>query len=347
MQVQVITPQQLDIDSASRADVIVLANVAQLSENQASTIAEFLETGGGLLIAPGRKVIADNYHDKLGSLMPAQLSNFASTIRDENAWKLDPASLQFPWPTDASDIAELETARFLQYWKTQPAQETQIFARLETGDPWLLSSRQGHGRILLLSGPLDTEGGTLPTKSAYVSLLHEMLFYLAAAEYGSRNVQVGDRLVITISDDNATDNYQLRGPAQLDTKLQITGQPPQVRYAETHLPGLYTLQRFHKSRAGTESIKTTRFVVDYDRSEADLTPLTETEQEKLAADHKIQFVDSPDALEQQWLTDDSRTELWQLLLILMLGLLNLEIWLTRRLVQGGHAVLDHVDSFAS
>ncbi len=48
------------------------------------------------------------------------------------------------------------------------------------------------------------------------------------------------------------------------------------------------------------------------------------------------FVESHAELREQLLTDTSRAELWRWLVFLFLGFLVLEVWMTRRLVQGGH-----------
>ncbi|WP_339910500.1 BatA domain-containing protein [Symmachiella dynata] len=334
---RVVTSQNLNLSAIDQADVIVLANVATFSAEQAEMLRQFVEAGGGLLIAPGRLVEPENYRTLLGDLLPGDLTAF---VEPEEAANVDVAQLQLPWQIGAAAIDELATARFSGHWKMTPHEQAHVPVRFVSGDALLLSSPVGRGRVMLLSTPLDDDGSNLPTKSVYVALLHEMLFYLAAAEEFSLNVNVGEPLLQPLIDEAAEAEIRVTRPDGTTATPEIGGEPPLIRYDDTSAPGVYELEQPRRNRSGRDSSVATRFVVNFDRGERDLTPLSVTEIEELSADGRITFVDLPDDLETQLLTDDSRTELWQLLVVLVFALLCLEIWMTRRLVQGGHAVLD-------
>ena len=49
------------------------------------------------------------------------------------------------------------------------------------------------------------------------------------------------------------------------------------------------------------------------------------------------FVADSDSLAKEMYGDESQSELWWFLLFVFLGLLTLEVWMTRRLVMQGHA----------
>ena len=55
---------------------------------------------------------------------------------------------------------------------------------------------------------------------------------------------------------------------------------------------------------------------------------------------RLKIVTSLDELRTQMFANNTKAEFWQLMLLVMLGMLVIEVWLTRRLVQGGHALLD-------
>ena len=334
---RVVTSQNLNPQVVDQADVIVLANVATLSAEQADMLLQFVEAGGGLLIAPGQLVDPENYRSLLGDLLPGDLTEY---VEPEEATHVDVAQLQLPWQIGAADIDELATARFSEYWNITPHEQANVPARFVSGESMILSSPVGRGRVMLLSTPLDADSSTLPTKSVYVAMLHEMLFYLAAADEFPLNVNVGEPLLQPLIDEAAEAKIRVTRPDGTMASPEIGGEPPLVRFDDTPAPGVYVLEQPRRNRAGTSSSVATRFVVNFDRGERDLTPLSVTGIEELSADGRITFVDSPDDLETQLLTDDSRTELWQLLVVLVFALLCLEIWMTRRLVQGGHAVLD-------
>lgn len=336
----VVRSAQLDSKAVNGAHVIVLANVASLSDNQAALLREFVAAGGGLLIAAGNRVEATGYPGELAGILPAELLDYVSL--GETGLGIDPLRMEQPWPLSDEEIDELATARLTHRWKVQPEEQGAVLARFETGEPWLLSTTHGRGRVLLLTVPLDADAGTLPTKSVYVPLLHEMVFYLASAGRTRQNVRVGEPLSFAAATITADEEFYFVGPTGENLPATITGsgRQPLVRLDDTGLPGVYTLRRTYRTRAGTEAVETVPFVVNFDRGESDLTPLDDEEIKRLSADGRMVLLDSYTELEKRLLTDVSRTELWQLLLVVVLGMLCLEVWMTRRLVRGGHAVLD-------
>ena len=48
------------------------------------------------------------------------------------------------------------------------------------------------------------------------------------------------------------------------------------------------------------------------------------------------FVDSVDALRKSMYSEESRSELWSLLIWLFLGVLTFEVWMIRRLINKGY-----------
>ena len=104
---------------------------------------------------------------------------------------------------------------------------------------------------------------------------------------------------------------------------------------------MYEFRRKGRGRQARWSRATPQhFVVNFDRGESDLTPLTDEQKESLSKDGRMTFVETVDELVEQTFTDTGRTEVWRFLLLAFVGLLCLEVWMTRRLVQGGHMDID-------
>jgi len=341
---RVLKPAALNETLLESAATVVLANVTDLTDSQAELIRDFVNRGGGLLVAAGELVNSQKFNDQLSELIPAKLEKWQTT--DETPVGISPDDLSVPWPLAAGEIDELTTARFSRYWQVAPAENAEIWARLANGDPWLLSKNRSRGRVSLLTTPLDSDGSTLPTKAVFVSLLHETLFYLSQRQTDSRNLNVGEPLIENVLAPENVVSHELIQPDGTTTQLDMTGDPPMVRWDETSLPGIYQLKETRRERSGATTSETIPFVVNFDRREANLTPLSAADREQSSAADRIKFYDSLDDLQRAFLADDSRTELWQLLLVLAAGLLCLEIWMTRRLVEGGHAVLDATSSAA-
>ena len=244
-----------------------------------------------------------------------------------------------------------------------------VAARLDTGDPCLVTRGYGRGQVLLTAFPLDADGNTLPAKPDYVSFLHEMLFHLATAR-SIRNVDVGTPLVLPIDSNFPIARFAFFGPDGTEHQPDVTG-GERHRFAElldTRLPGVYTFRRTdddgHKP-AGTTTAKTKKqsagkgqsglptngkqagdsrpefFVVNFDRAEADLTPLDAASKGLLSKQGSVEFAENASDLKQKMFADTSKSEMWRLLLLLFLGLLIFETVMTRRLVRGGRTAIDN------
>ena len=138
------------------------------------------------------------------------------------------------------------------------------------------------------------------------------------------------------------DEYAVFDPSGNSREIQMRGNAERasIRFGETQLPGRYALE---KSPRNSEPQSRQYFVVDYDRAESDLTALTEAERSFLTDRERMSFVETQNELMEQLLTDTSRAELWRWIVFLFLGFLVFEVWMTRRLVQGGHATDNILD----
>ena len=208
-------------------EVVVLANVASLTDAEVEALETYVAGGGGLLVAAGDGVNKDAwngtpYADGRG-LLPARFEEIAAPEPDaENAVVVRESSLESPWLQrfKAENDGALATARFDKWWRVSlpkrvETEEEIVFDEdgpdavelgdprpvatppllgmtLTSGNPLVVSRRFGTGRVMLLTTPLDATWGTLPAKEDYVPLLHEMIFQLAGGRT-TRNVDVGCR----------------------------------------------------------------------------------------------------------------------------------------------------------
>jgi len=216
-----------------------------------------------------------------------------------------------------------------------PATAPTVLARLTTGDPLLLESRCGKGTVITMTTGLDRTWNDLPTRSDYVPFLHEAIFATVSGR-NQRNVDAGQPLVAQIVVDAvippSAEDYQFVSPAKdelmptgtaLDATLQLTTQ-------ETLIPGPYQLTPVDEAKP------IDRFVVNYDIRENDADELTADDRAKLITNERLQFADSLDDLAQRMYGDESRAELWALLMFAFMAMLLVEFWMTRRIVERGY-----------
>ena len=373
----VVKPEALSKTSLTDYRVVMLCNVPQLTEDNVTQLNEFVVGGGGLVIAPGNRTNAAAWNalrlNEHVPLLPLQLDSVetdeGAKAGDARAAKVtvDHQSLQLPWlerfrKERGVDFAE---ARFSQWWLLKPLEmstpEPQVdaaadsdtddsatvkkpeelppvltLARLSTEAPLLVSREWGDGEIMQLAGPLDADWGTLPARSDFVPFVHELVFVLTKAGPG-RNVDVGAPLLWPLPKETRGLDWVVSGPGAKEQPVAEVahGGRPTGLFAQTALPGVYY---FH--RAGTKPESGEPFVVDFDRAESNLRPLDDAEWAELTQDERFVRLDSMEELTTKLKNDNSRTELWWLLLFGVLGLLVFEVALTRQMVKGGHAALD-------
>jgi hypothetical protein len=219
-------------------------------------------------------------------------------------------------------------------------------ARFDTNDPFLLGRDFGRGRVVLMTTPLDSDWSTLPAKADFVPLLHELLFHLAGSAAASRNLETGEPLVLAVLPDVADQVQSLTfiGPGKKEFAPQRGGddERPALRLDDTHVPGVYVLQRKPDVAPppAVAAMRNEHFVVNFDRAESDLTLLDNSQEAKLTGNERLKFVQDFDGLQTRLAGDAPKSEVWQLVMLFILALLAGELWLTRRLVQGGHVVVE-------
>ena len=360
----VIALDQLQPALLADAQLLVLANVPQLTPQQVTAVQSFVDGGGGLFIALGDQVDRTFYNEKLFAkgqgVLPGTLEKIDQPAKpaagaEAVSIQIDNASLELPWLQSFRKEHQggLTETRFDKWWQVTPAQaaggggvtvtlpSAAIAARLTNGAPLLIERDFGHGRVLLMSAPLDSDWSTFPAKPDYVPFLHEALFHLVSGGRTSRNVAVGEPLLLPVTREFDQATHVFRGPGKLVLPVTLGGDElrPLAKLDDTSIPGIYLLVPA-KNGQPVQNAAGESCVVNFDRRESDLTVLTREQQDFLQGKDRLKIVTSLDELRGQMFANKTKAEFWQLMLLLMLGMLVMEVWLTRRLVQGGHAVLD-------
>ncbi|MEO1996426.1 MAG: VWA domain-containing protein [Planctomycetaceae bacterium] len=340
---------------------VMMANVPQLTGAQISALSEFVRSGGGLLLALGDRVLATHYNTDLhdAGLLPVRLSDISTEPDDDHPTiRVRNSSLELPWLTRfrGEHNGGFVDARFERWWQLEMPQAGEpkavvgpdsknpspalVAARLETNAPLLLTQSHGRGTVMVWTSSLDADWNTLPTQQDYVALLHELVFHLAGQRL-ARNVDVGMPLLIELPEGMDVNRTAFYGPdnTQLPPSPAGAEQTRLARLENTLLPGFYSFGRVDARDSAHEF-----FAVQTDRGESDLTSLTEDEIDELCQTDRMTFVASQTDLTTGMFQDESRSEFSHFLLIVFVLILIAETWLTRKLVQGGHAVIGSEDA---
>lgn len=362
IQTTIIEKEQLTTEILKNQAVVILANVDVLTEVQAGALIDFVnQQGGGVMITLGDQIDVEQYQKLLfhpEGLIPLKLKarETNSGIEFGNLTQIRSNSLQTPWLTRfRGEYANgLTSARYNQWWDVSfekgtliPENQTESdtknhtapieIAQLSNDKPLMLFMNHQRGRVLLMTSSLDADWNNLPAKPDYVPFLHEAVFELSSGRV-FRNINTDEPIVVGVPAKTKIAQLEFLDPngepAMGTIDESTTGATFQCQ--QTSLPGIYALNPKPGIKA---ELKPDRFVVNFDRSESDLTPLTEEQQKTLTEKYKLTFFKTLDELKQAMFSDVSETEFWRVLLLIFLLLMIGELFLTRRLVQGGHSAL--------
>ncbi len=313
--------------------VVILHDVARLSDPQVEALTAFLVGGGGLLVAIGERAEVAWYNEKLyrdgSGWLPARLEGVSTAEA-----RPEVASLTYPiLDVFARDgVGGFAEARFPRWMKLAVDRRSSslVIGRLvaATGkSPFMVERRVGAGRVLLCPVPLDASWGTnLAESPSFVPLVHETIYHLAGARSSEYNLRPGEPIRLRIPADARAEAYRLTAPDGTALMAQIRRDEGGATLTadDTRTPGVYLV---HSPKG-----ETIPFVVASEGREADLTPNSREDRDRVyrlvgGADFDA---DEPDTGTGEPPTE--RHELWSYLLVGMLGLLVMEVWLTRRLV---------------
>jgi len=332
----VVKPDGLTAAALDGRSVLVLANVERLELDQASAVARFLDAGGGVLVAPGDRVDPAAYAAL--PWMPAKLGDRTGDFAARKA-VAHPAPATFAGPVLPSfaqgDAPPLASADLFGYRRLEPAPGASVSARLDTGEPWVVerSLGPGKGRVLLLAGPIDAEGGTLPVNPDFVPLVHEWAFHLAGGSE-PRAARPGEPIVFDLRPAPAAGvtSLPVRTPGGETGRAAVTRAAgvARARFEGTSEPGVYRLSL--PDPPGGFSYATVRGDARVD----DASPLEPAEAARLSEGWPLVFEPDAPRLVARMLTGGpgGRRELWRGLVLAALGGLCVEIYLTRKLVRG-------------
>jgi hypothetical protein len=314
--------------------VVALVNLPRLLPDQQEALAQFLATGGGVLVTLGDRVEANHYNQELyragQGWLPAHLDQPTGNEDELNrAVSPLPSSLFHP----ALDLFResraggLADARFPRWWKlTLPAKQAAAapVALLSSNDPLLVERRYLNGRVLLAAVPLDQSWRTnLPQLPAFVPLAHELMYYLAGARAAEHNLAPGQPLIFHPGRTETVKSVTVQAPSG-EVKSQAVNHAPVV-YEDTREPGVYHVQPAEGAGA--------YYVVQADSHESDLTPATAADQQKVAELLPMIYENDVGQVMGAVTASGEKQELWWWLMLGVIALLCAEVWMTRRIVR--------------
>ncbi len=168
---RVVDPDTAEATDLAGWDVVVLANVRTPSAHGAARLADFVEGGGGLLIAAGDRMDPAEYRARFGELLPGRPRAVGALPDPLSLLRAEGASQRIP-------TGGLESVQATRRLVVEAAPQSETLLRFEDGSDALLLAERGEGRVGLLALPVDTAWSDLPYRPGFLPLMVELLRHL-------------------------------------------------------------------------------------------------------------------------------------------------------------------------
>ena len=320
-------------------DVLILADVAELSSGEAERVKNFVANGGGLIVTVGDNIDTDTYKRHLGGedgLMPCDFVQAVGDAFSRDQFRVI-ATVQYDHPIfvpfKEPNHGDFGKARFYRLFQAVPTKDATIIASYDNGSPALFEKPYANlGRVLCFTSTIDREWNDLPIRAVYLPFLHESIKYLALKSSDTTpEYRIGDSVELKVSDPIRRSEIAIFNPNNVESRVQLDENVPEgssqnsIFYADTSVPGIYS--------AHTSGEDTHYFVVNVDTSESDLATrdIEElTSMLKGAADASIEETPNAELVAQYREDVEKNQNVWAYLMLVVFALAVTEMFLANR-----------------
>lgn len=318
-------------EDLEKIDVLVMAGVPEVTQEQADQLVRFVRRGNGLVWFAGDDVKAANWNERAGELLPAALGRPVDVSDALGAGKpLDPGmpdhTVCLPLLSLPEDL--FSETRILRQFEVKPASSSFTVLRLAgSGAPILLEHSLGRGHVFQFTTSADTSWNNMGLTPVFPMLLQQIVTYLAGREFEQPRL-VGDSLSLTyVEQPDASD-------AVFDTPSGETLTVPVLEHRGQYVAMLEKAREagFYLARVSVQA-PGLPVAVNVDSSESDIACLPEAE---LRADLEgLGFTIATNATDLTSAIDATRTGRsgWRFFMIAALAFLVIESLFADRLLR--------------
>jgi hypothetical protein len=242
----------LEQERLSDYQVIVLCNVEALTPQVRQRVYQFVAEGGGLLLFAGNRVDPVRYNamfyrsDTL--ILPLALGQAIQRQQDQPMSIATVHSDHEPLAAFAGAEAMLQRSKVYRYLSLEglgSVPGARALLTLQDGRPLLVDKELGRGRVLFFASSADRDWTDLPTRTAYVPLLHGLVGYAArlstAAQRPGTVMPEAARLPGRDEDEGTTVTIHTPEGQERLTRYGRDGAALVASYAAYTVPGIYRL----------------------------------------------------------------------------------------------------------
>ncbi len=165
-------PEEITRKRLKGVEVVLLADLPDLSSSALRALEAFVEGGGGLGMFLGERTDPRRYNGEvLPKFLPGRLGPLKGSPRGEGG-QFSPSSWKKGHPVLRDLLAE-DSFRVFLFYPFLPGEGAMPLIRLSDGSVILAEAR--NGKVFLWSGGLLAEWGDLPLRGVFVPLLHRLV----------------------------------------------------------------------------------------------------------------------------------------------------------------------------
>lgn len=324
---------RIEFGTLKNYQVVILSNVPRVDGTLLSSIEDHVKSGGGLIVFLGNEVDLRNYNQNLNEKLSLPL--FTETIGEIGSRSsfLTLGKIDFSHPIFAGVFEdqkkEVESPLFYFVTRMKLKPEHEKIIEFSNGDPFLLESNAGIGKVLLFASAIDPSWSDLYIKGLFVPLLNRSVTYLAGnVNKINQNYFVHQELTTDVVGVENFANFQVEKPDGKMTRVvpQIGEGAYKIKFQDSDLAGIYSLY--------AEDRLITRWAVNPNPDESDVTAIATNKLKEIIGEGKIISIPTGEALASVVTTSRYGRELWKYLIGIALFFLIIEMFLARETADG-------------
>lgn len=182
-------------------DAIVVAGASKFAADDIQSLKQYVQEGGGLLLFPGIATNSEVVNSELdpAGLLPARLGK-QRTLPEDQSITLDASSIDNPALNVFKDTtqSDLSSARFNITTPLTPIivadnpNAVHVMIKFSNGEPALVERKVKFGKVIIAASSANTSWNQLPLKPGFVTLVHQLISYLALGASSRHNLQPGE-----------------------------------------------------------------------------------------------------------------------------------------------------------
>tara|TARA_B100001939_G_scaffold209240_1_gene179920 strand:+ start:3082 stop:5220 length:2139 start_codon:yes stop_codon:yes gene_type:complete len=276
-------------EQIEKNDVVVLADVGDLDEENIKILDEKVRNGAGLLVYAGVNMDAFSAEQIIGRLVTMDWEKRVSPEdgRDHQI-RVSPQSDQLGLELRRLE-AEILDCKVNGFHQVQTAADSKILLELDNGNPLLFMQEIERGKLAIFTTGADREWSSLPLNPAGPILFHLLLQELSTGDR-QKSLRIGESVRVEIRSNRLGAEPKLIGPSgevsvPVRQEARESNKYIELLLSKTEIPG------FHELQFG-DNTDFEVLAANLDAGESDLKPATINELESVFENTGVKILGS-------------------------------------------------------